>query len=64
MPKRVNQANIYGSLLKAYRIPIPSFEEQQRIVSKIEELELEIVKARTVIENVTSQKQALLDKHL
>ena len=47
-----------------YRIPIPSPEEQQRIVSKVEELEAEIKVARKVIENAASQKQAVLDRYL
>lgn len=47
-----------------YRIPIPSPEEQQRIVSKVEELEAEIKVARKVIENTASQKQTVLDRYL
>lgn len=47
-----------------YRIPIPSPEEQQRIVSKVEELEAEIKVARKVIENAASQKQTVLDRYL
>lgn len=50
--------------IKKYRIPIPSPEEQQRIVSQIENLEIEIKAAREVIENVAQQKQAVLDKYL
>lgn len=47
-----------------YRIPIPSPEEQQRIVSKVEELEAKIKVARKVIENAASQKQTVLDRYL
>ena len=47
-----------------YRIPIPSPEEQQRIVSKVEELEAKIKVAREVIENAASQKQTVLDRYL
>ena len=47
-----------------YRIPIPSSEEQQRIVSKVEKLEAEIKVARKVVENVASQKQTVLDRYL
>lgn len=50
--------------IQKYRIPIPPIEEQRRIVSKIEALELEITKARTLIENAASEKQAILDKYL
>ncbi len=47
-----------------YRIPIPSIDEQKRIVSQIEALVLEITKARNLIENAASEKQAILDKYL
>lgn len=50
--------------IKKYRIPIPSIDEQKRIVSQIETLELEITKARTLIDNAASEKQAILDKYL
>lgn len=47
-----------------YRIPIPSIDEQMRIVSQIEALESEITKARNLIENTASEKQTILDKYL
>lgn len=47
-----------------YKIPMPHIDEQKRIVSQIEVLELEITKARTLIENAASEKQAILDKYL
>ena len=50
--------------IQQYRIPIPPIEEQKRIVSQIEDLEQEITKARNLIENATSKKQAILDKYL
>ena len=50
--------------IQKYRIPIPPFEEQKRIVSQIEALELEITNARNLIENAASEKQAILDKYL
>ena len=50
--------------IKKYRIPIPSIDEQKRIVSQIEALELEIAKARTLIENAANEKQTILDKYL
>ena len=64
MSKSVNQANINGTLLKAYRIPVPSMDEQKRIVAQIEALELEIRNARDIIENAVNEKQAILDKYL
>ncbi len=47
-----------------YKIPMPHIEEQKRIVSQIEALELEITKARNLIENAASEKQTILDKYL
>ena len=47
-----------------YKIPIPHIDEQKRIVAQIEALELEITKARALIENAASEKQAILDKYL
>lgn len=50
--------------IQKYRIPIPPIEEQKNIVSQIETLELEITKARDLIENAASEKQAILNKYL
>ena len=50
--------------IQKYRIPIPPIEEQKNIVSQIETLELEITKARDMIENAASEKQAILNKYL
>ena len=33
MKKSINQANISGELLKQYRIPVPSMEDQNQIVA-------------------------------
>ncbi len=47
-----------------YKIPIPNIDEQKCIVAQIEALELEITKARTLIESAASEKQTILDKYL
>lgn len=47
-----------------FKIPLLTIDEQERIVAQIEALELEITKARTLIENAASEKQAILDKYL
>lgn len=47
-----------------YKIPMPNIDEQKRIVAQIEASELEITKARALIENAASEKQAILDKYL
>ena len=67
LTKNSNGSNIKSlnqTLLSSIEIPVISIEEQIRIVSLIETLELEITKARTLIENATSEKQAILDKYL
>ena len=45
-------------------IPIPPIYEQKRIVAQIEAFELEITKARALIDNAVSEKQTILDKYL
>ena len=47
-----------------YKTPMPNIDEQKHIVAQIEALELEITKARTLIESAASEKQAILDKYL
>ena len=47
-----------------FKIPLLTIDEQKRIVAQIEALELEIAKARTLIESAASEKQAILDKYL
>ena len=47
-----------------YRIPVPSIDEQKRIVSQIEVLESEITEARNLIKNAAIEKQIILDKYL
>lgn len=47
-----------------FKIPLLTIDEQKRIVAQIEALELEVTKARTLIENAASEKQAILDKYL
>ncbi len=64
MSKSVHQANINGTLLKNYKIPVPTIEEQQKIVSQIEELEKQITEAQTIINNSKQQKKDILDKYL
>lgn len=45
-------------------IPLPSIEEQQNIVAKIEILENEIAKSQETIDNTSAQKAAILKKYL
>lgn len=50
--------------IRKYKIPMPSIDEQKRIVAQIEALESEITKTRNLIENAASGKQSILDKYL
>lgn len=47
-----------------FKIPLLTIDEQKHIVAQIEALELEITKARTLIESAASEKQTILDKYL
>ena len=47
-----------------FKIPLLTIDEQKLIVAQIEALELEITKARTLIESAASEKQTILDKYL
>lgn len=47
-----------------FKIPLLTIDEQKRIVAQIEVLELEITKARTLIESAASEKQTILEKYL
>ena len=64
MSKSVNQANINGSLLKQYRIPVPTLDEQNAIVAKIEIFEQQIDAAQKILDSAFARKQAILDKYL
>ena len=64
MSKSVHQANINGTLLKAYEIPVPPLDEQEKIVAQIEELEKQISEAQAVIDSSKEKKQEILDKYL
>jgi type I restriction enzyme S subunit len=54
----VNQANINGTKLKNYPIPIPPLKEQQLIVSKLDSLSAETKK----LETIYKQKLTALDE--
>ena len=55
---------IYNDNLRSVKIPVPSLAEQQRIVSKIESYEVEIAKAKAVMEGCAERKKQILDKWL
>ena len=55
---------IYNSGLRNVTIPVPSIEDQQRIVSKIESYEAEIAKAKAVMAGCAERKKQILEKWL
>lgn len=64
MSKSVNQANINGSILKTYKIPLPPLSEQQTIVAEIEAIEAQIAALETEINKIPAEKEAILRKYL
>jgi len=64
MSKSVNQANINGTLLKTYRIPSLPLSDQQKIVSEIEEIELQIAELEQQLNKIPKEKEAVLKKYL
>lgn len=62
----VNQANINGSKLKTYPIPLPSLKEQQIIVRQLDALNLETKKLEAIyqqkIKNLEELKKSILQK--
>ena len=47
-----------------FQIPVPSLDEQQRIVSAIETSETEIAKAKAVMAGCAGIKKNILEKYL
>uniref|UniRef100_UPI0035AEA00D restriction endonuclease subunit S n=1 Tax=Cloacibacterium sp. TaxID=1913682 RepID=UPI0035AEA00D len=64
MSKSVNQANINGTILKTYKIPLPPLSEQQKLVSEIEKIEEKIKTLETEISEIPKHKEVILKKYL
>ena len=62
----VNQANINGTKLKTYPIPLPSLQEQQTIVRQLDVLRAETQKLETIYQNklinLEELKKSILQK--
>lgn len=62
----VNQANINGTKLKTYPIPLPTLKEQRQIVKKLNSLSVETKKLETIyqqkIVDLEELKKSILDK--
>ena len=50
--------------LEDFKIPLPSIEEQQKIVAKIEQIEKQIAQLEIQIDEIPKQKEAVLRKYL
>ncbi|MBR3812648.1 MAG: restriction endonuclease subunit S [Spirochaetaceae bacterium] len=64
MSKSINQANISGSALQKYKIPVPPLAEQQKIVAQISALEAKITIAKQTMNECPAKKQTVLNKWL
>lgn len=60
----VNQSSINITNLSSIPIPVPSKEEQQRIVTEIEGYESAIAQARAIMDGCAARKQEILKKYL
>ena len=58
------QKNINVEILKPITVPIPTPEEQDRFVAKVEALERAITDAQTIINDAPTKKQAVMNKYL
>jgi len=62
----VNQANINGTKLKSYPLPLPTLEEQKNIVKKLDSLSTETKKLESIyqqkISNLEELKKSILQK--
>lgn len=63
MPKG-SYPSINAAAIKAFSIPVPSLQEQERIIQEIESYEAEIRKAEAVMQGVEARKSAILQKYL
>lgn len=64
MKKSINQANISGELLKQYKLPVPTLEEQEKIVSLISQIENEISTGKLKIESLQKKRKTYVDNEL
>ena len=51
-------------LTMQFKIPVPTLDEQNAIVAKIEKFEQQIDAAQKILDSAFARKQAILDKYL
>lgn len=62
--KSINQANINATIMRNLKVPVPTLNEQRRVVAEIEKLQQKIATAQGRISAASAQKQAILQHHL
>jgi len=62
--RAINQANINATVMRNMRVPVPSLDEQRRIVAEVESCESSIAKAQAIIASASERKRAVLQKYL
>ncbi len=50
--------------IEEFKVPLPTIDEQNKIVFEIEKIELTIKEAQQIIENISADKQAVMEKYL
>ena len=58
------QPNINAKQYSAFKIPVPTLDEQNAIVAKIQKLEQQIEAAQKILDSAFARKQTILDKYL
>lgn len=62
--KSINQANINATVMRNLKVPVPTLDEQRRLVAEVEALQQRIAEAQAVVNTASAQKQAILQKYL
>jgi type I restriction enzyme M protein len=62
--KGSNIKSLNQKLLSSIKVPLPSIDEQKKILEEIEVIELEISKREKELKNIPKQKEEILNKYL
>ena len=62
--KGAAQPNINAQQYSSFEIPLPSLQEQQKIVAQIEQMESQIASLEKELEAIPKQKEEILNKYL
>ena len=61
---KASYPSINESDIRNYQIPVPPLDIQQHLAAELEGLEQKITQAQAVIDNATTQKNAILTNYL